>query len=633
MKDAQGKKADRETAVQHRFLSKNKEWLLVSVILVITFLIFSPVLKNDFVILDDDVAVINHPAVRDLTFTGIKDIFSQTVISAYTPLTTLSFAIENQLFGMKPGIFHFTNLLLHLLCTLLVFIFLRKLGSNLFIAFVATLLFGIHPMRVESVAWITERKDVLYSFFYLLSMISYLTFVKDKRPAIYLLSLIAFIFALLSKIQAVSLPLILLLVDYFFENRFSIRQVINKIPFLLLSLVTGVAGIFILWNEGALETNTLLPFIQRVFIGTYTLCVYLVKSVFPYQLSAIYPGPEKLGVLFYASTLLVLLLAVLIYKSRKHRKTLVFGSLFFLFNVIFMLQVVGAGQAFLADRFTYLAYIGLFFLIAWALNFLINTRWKPYVVIAGVAYLTVLGTMTWNRTGVWKNSETLFTDVIRKYPKVAIAHNNLGLYYRELNQTDQAIAAYTRSIEINPGGNLSYSNRGEAYFERGDLDKALNDMNMAIKLKPEYSKAWSNRGAIRGVNKEYQLALTDLEKALSLDSRNISAYLNRLKVYYSMGDYEKASQDGTSYLQINPGNPDVLNQRALCFDHLNMNQEALADFSKAIQINPLKGNYYQNRSYLLSKMGDFKGALKDILKAQELGVKVNQAYMKKLQSQ
>lgn len=609
-----------------------QEWLLVAFILVVTFLVFSPVLKCDFVNWDDDVNVTINPNVRELNAASIKDIFSHTVIGGYTPLTTLSFAVENQFFGIKPGVFHFNNLLLHLLCTMLVFVFMRKLEANLFISFVVTFLFGIHPMRVESVAWITERKDVLYSFFFLLSLISYITFYKSKRLVFYFLALSAFIFALLSKIQAVSLPLILLLLDYFFEKKFQFKQVLDKIPFFILSLVTGLAGIYFLGHEGTLETGTVLPFIQRIFIGTYSFCVYLIKSVLPYQLSAIYPNPEKLSVLYYASALLVLLLAFLIYKSGKHRKDLIFGFLFFLFNVIFILQVVGTGQTFIADRFTYIAYIGLFFLIAWALNFLYISKWKTYVIILGVVYLAFLGMATWNRTQVWKNSETLFSDVIGKYPKFAIAYNNLGFYYRDQNQYEKAIEAYGKSIEINPQGYVSYNNRGEAYFDRGEIDKALEDMNMAIKLKPDYIKALSNRGAALGSKKEFVLALKDLDKAIALDAKNLKAYTNRSLVYYSLGNFEKTSQDATSYLQIKPNDADVLNLRGLCFSRLNKNQEALADFNKSIQLNPKAGAYFQNRSSLLYKTGDTKGALKDILKAQELGVKVNPAYLKMLQT-
>jgi len=198
---------------------------------------------------------------------------------------------------------------------------------------------------------------VLYGFFFLLSLISYITFFKKKKNLYYFLALISFILALLSKIQAVTLPLVLLLIDYFFLGKFSFKSLVNKIPFFILSLLTGIYGIYILGSQGSLETNTVLPFFQRIFIGTYSLCAYLIKAVWPYELSAIYPNPSRLSAIFYISAIGVLLLALLIYKSGKYRKELLFGMLFYLLNIIFMLQVVGAGQAFMADRFSYIAYI------------------------------------------------------------------------------------------------------------------------------------------------------------------------------------------------------------------------------------------------------------------------------------
>ncbi len=613
-------------------LKKNKEWFLLALILLVTFLVFSPAIKYDFVNWDDGVNVYENPNVSELNAATLKNMFTTTVIGGYTPLTTLSFAIENALFGMKPGVFHFNNILLHLLNVLLVFILFKKLGVNLFITFTVTLLFAIHPMRVESVAWITERKDVLYSFFFLLSLICYILFRQRKKSLFYVLSMLAFVLSLLSKIQAVALPLLLVLIDFYHERKFSVKPLLNKLPFFLLSLATGIAGMYLLGKQGTLEANTVLPFFQRIFIGTGSLCVYLVKSIIPYSLSAIYPNPDSLSILHYGSALMVILLVILIYKSGKYRDMLAFGFLFFLSNVLFVLQIVGAGQAYLADRFTYLAYIGIFFLIGWALNFLISGKWRPLVIGLGLIYAAVLGFTTVKQVRVWENTQTLFSDVVKKYPKAEMAHINLGCYYRDHHQNEKAIASYTRAIEIKPMGYMGYSNRGEVLFDLGQLDGALEDMNKALILKPDYGKALSNRGALYGSQKKYDLALADLDAAISLDSGNVQALTNRLLVYFNMRDYENACSDASSILNVNPGNADVLNQRGLCQDELNRNQEALADFNQAIAINPNKGFYYQNRSYILAELGNLDAALKDILKASDLGIKVNPAYMQMLQS-
>jgi tetratricopeptide (TPR) repeat protein len=605
-----------------------KSWLLAGLLVLITFLIFSPSLKYDFVNWDDDVNVFNNANVVGNQPDLLKSVFTSTVIGGYTPLTTLSFVIEHRFVGLDPHVYHQTNVLLHLMCTVLVFFIFRELGLSLLVSFVVALLFGIHPMRVESVAWVTERKDVLYGAFYLLSLLSYVRYRKTQKISFFILTLGAFVLSLLSKIQAVSLPLGLIMIDFFFEKKFTFKQWLNKIPFFALSLVFGIMGIYFLKQEGSLETNAVLPFFQRVFIGSYSLMVYLIKAVFPYQMSAIYPYPAKLNSWHYLSMVAVLALAFLVFKLKRFKPEVVFGSLFFFVNVVFMLQIVGAGQGFVADRFTYIPYIGLFFVFAILFESSLKTTLRTPLVIGGIGYLLVLGALTWNRVPAWQDSETLFTDVIGKYPNVAVAHNNLGKYYREHNKYDLAIKHYDQAIAIDPNGFKSYSNRGKAYFDLGQVDRALADLNKSLAINGGNIEALSNRGAIWGQKGKLDSALIDLDKAIELDPRYSNAYSNRALVYYSLKEYEKVIQDVNSFMRIvNEQNADMINLRALANLNLNKNQEALNDYNLAIQLNPRQGVFFQNRSYLLSKLGDKKNALSDILKAQQLGVNVNPQYI------
>jgi tetratricopeptide (TPR) repeat protein len=611
---------------------KNKDWIIAAAIMAVAFVIFTPVLKGSFINWDDDVNVYDNPNVKELSAKTIGNMFTTTIVGGYTPLTTLSFSIENALYGMKPWVFHLNNLLLHLVCILLLFMLLRKLGLSLFVTGVTTLLFAIHPMHVESVAWITERKDVLYGAFFLLSLIFYVDFYNSRKRLFYYLSMAAFVLSLLSKIQAVSLPLVLILIDFYYEKRFTLRQLLNKIPFLILSLATGVAGVYFLNQFGSLETGSVMPFVQRVFIGTFSLCIYLFKVIVPYPLSAVYPNPASIDIYFYLSAAVVLILVGVVWRFGRKVPFLVFGSLFFLVNVVFMLQVVGAGQAFLADRFTYLAYIGIFFVIAKAVEPVLQGKYKMAVIAPGILLLALMAFVSYTRTRVWENPETLFTDVVKKYPNAVMAHNNLGFYYRDQGRNEKAIESYTQAIKYDPESFIALSNRGEVWFELGETEKALNDMNEAIRIKPDYAKALSNRGAIYGSRKQYDLAIADLDKSLELEPGSLRALTNRLLVNYNRGQYELALRDANEYLGIQPDDAAVLNQRGLCHGRLGNDQEAVADFDAAIRINPKKGNFYQNRSYQLSKMGNYQAALQDILKARELGVRINEAYLKMLQS-
>lgn len=355
---------------------KHTELILLGAILLLTFIVFAPAITHDFVNWDDDVNVTQNRNVQNLNQESIKNMFTTTVIGGYTPLTTLSFAIEHHYFGLNPKVYHTNNIILHLICIVLLFFIMKRLGASIFVTVVVTLLFGIHPMRVESVAWVTERKDMLFTLFYFCAILLYIQFRKTEKYWLYLCSLLVFVLSLISKIQAVSLPLSLILIDYLSDKKFHIRQLWNKIPFFTLSLITGLAGIYFLRQEGSLETGTILPFYQRLFVGSYSLGVYVIKSIIPYEMSAIYPFPAKLSAIHYLSLPLIFLLAWGIIKFRKSRIEVIFGTLFFLVNVIFVLQVIGAGQGYLADRFTYVGYTGLFFTYAVIAERMIQRKWK-----------------------------------------------------------------------------------------------------------------------------------------------------------------------------------------------------------------------------------------------------------------
>jgi protein O-mannosyl-transferase len=593
--------------------------------------VFLPAIRNGFVNWDDDHNVTMNSNVQQMNATGLKGIFTSSVTGGYTPLTSLTFMLEYHFFGLKPAVYHVNNLLLHVLCTLLVFLLLRKLGTSLFTAFAAALLFGVHPMRVESVAWVSERKDVLYGLFYLLSLIHWVRYRKEGGRKFYYLALVLFVPALLSKIQAVTLPLVMVMVDYYLDKRFQWKQLTDKIPFFLFSLAFGVLGLYILGHQGELDAGRTLTLVQRVFIGTFTLVTYIYKAVVPWPLSAVYSYPDTLSAMHYLSAAVVAVAAWLIYRYARKGVEIVFGVLVFLFNVMFMLQVVGAGQALMADRFTYLAYIGLFYLMALAIEKLSAGRWKTAAMAVGTIYVMLLCAATWNRTRVWRNTETLFTDVIKKYPKEVIAYNNLGLYYRDEKQVDRAIRTFSTAIEMEPAAYTMYNNRAEALYSKGEVAKAMEDISMALKINPDYSKALTNRGAIRASGGQFDLALRDLDKSLAIDGKDQKALSNRALIYYTTDRFEPAIADATTFLRLNPVDTDMINLRGLCYGRLNRTREAMEDFNKAIALSPTTGAYYENRSYLWFRLKDAQKALDDILKARSLGCQIDPNYLKRLQ--
>lgn len=613
---------------------EGRTMLLLALVLAGTFAVMSPALRYGFVAWDDDVNVYENLNIRTLDGEGLQRIFSSTVIGNYNPLTILSFALEYRFFGLDPHPYHRHNILLHLLNTLLAFWLATLLGLKRPWALLVAALFGIHPMRVESVAWITERKDVLYVFFYFTGLVAYVSHRRTARAWKLALTYAAFLLSLLSKIQAVSFPLVLLLIDYLQGRRFDRRAILEKLPYFALSLATGLAGLYFLRAQQSLDTLQYTVF-ERLLIGAYSLAVYLAKAVFPYQLSAIYPFPKPgdFETVFYFTPLVVVAaVALIVLLYRRNRRPLVFGLVFFFVTVAFVLQVVSAGQGFITDRFTYLPYFGLFFAaaagLAWAAERM--PRVLPVLGVTVLVYLVVLGVVSAQRVAVWRDTETLFTDVLKKYPRVAVAFFNRARFYRDRKDYTRATADYTELLKLTPKDAKVYVGRGRMYFERQMWDPAFEDFNTALSLDPNHAMALSNRGAVYGMRKQYDRALADLDRAVALDPALKDAIQNRALLHYEAGHYERAIADIDASLRLVRDNADMHNLRAACLGALGRHDAALRSYDEAIRINPSNGVFFQNRSFEYARGGDKLRAREDAQRAQSLGVAMDPAYMKSI---
>ena len=597
---------------------------LVMIALIATFLIFLPSLRNDFVNWDDDVNVYENENTNGLTAEHLKNIFTTDVIGNYNPLPILTFAVERELVGLNPTIFHTTNLILHLLCVLLVFQILRLWRLKPLWALIGSILFGIHPMRVESVAWITERKDVLFGFFFLAAIWQYMLWMrnKDRKLWRYILILALMVLSLLSKIQAVALPLALLAIDYWMQRPISWKLVIEKVPHFALALATGILGVVILQSEGSIDGSAdIFNLFDRVFIASFSLFTYLYKLLVPYPLSPLYPYPAALEWFHYASILLpVATLGLLIWSFKKSRP-IFFGLLFFLVNVVFVLQLVGAGQAYLADRFTYIAYLGLFFLLAWYLQKWTgnNIQFQSVAVGASVIVLGIFSFQTFNQIKVWENGETLWTHVLQHHDDTPLPYGNRGYYYREQDEFLKSIEDYTKAIELKPEAANYYNSRGKSFFDMGNIQMALNDFNMAIRYDKSTPEYYVNRGGAFAATNQMDRALDDFNTGIGLDPNYPNGYLNRSLLYYNLGRLELALQDYDAYLSLNPGNPEIWYERGLVKRQLRRSREALFDINQAIQLNPSDARFYIERARLY-KIFQNPGAMQqDIQQARALG--------------
>ncbi len=564
-------------------------------VLGITFLLFLPVLKNGFTNWDDIMYVTGNPLLKDLSMDGLRAIFTTPVVSNYHPLTILTLALNYQLAELTPWTYHLTSVLLHVMNTALVFFLLMLLsGKNNWMSAFGALLFGIHPMHVESVVWISERKDLLYTFFYVLAMILYAQYIQKKHAKTLIVVTILGALSLLCKPAAIVLPMSLLLMDYFFKRTWSWSWVYEKIPLFILSGVIAYVTVSI-QSERAIASVELYSFIERVCFAGYGLMFYLVRFIFPYPLSALHPFPTELTPVYFLATLVALAgLCLLIFKVKNRNYHFAFG--FYVINLLLVLQLVSIGNAVVAERYTYVPYIGLFFLLGMEIYQGVTLRWPKLKLLAiGLAstWLIGLAIVTWARIPVWKNSETLWEDVLNQYPESSRAWTNKGLIYFDSKEWPKVIADLSNAIKYDPTHANALEWRARTYLELQEGEKALADAQTFHSLYP------------------------DKEDALFILARS----------YDATGRAQEALTTYNQLIAIAPNAPEYTNNRGtLLFNKFKQYAEAKKDFERCLEIDPAIGLYYLNLSrchYMLNEIGLAK---LNAQRANELGQTIDPAY-------
>ncbi|MCU0391419.1 MAG: tetratricopeptide repeat protein [Thermoflexibacter sp.] len=567
---------------------KREHYLLLGLVIIV-FAVMSPALNNEFVNWDDEVYITKNEVIKQVPFSNLEDIFTKKINGFSVPFTLLSFQIEHYLFGLNPLPYHLANLLLHLLNVVLVYFFVKKLalGSNYLALFVA-LLFGIHPMNVESVAWVTERKDLLYSLFALLSINYYQSLssydkrlFNDKR---YWLSLLFFAFSLLSKPQAIFLPMILLLIDYVRDipsnnttfsiqdlKKFLLKHLFYKIPYLAISISTGL---YLVFNVGAKVSDKTqdYSFLEKLIFSFYQVGLYLTKLFFPFYLNNFYEYPLKNGdfypIIFYITPLILIGLAILFFWKFRNNKIVVFGLLFYFFNIFIFLQVFSVNTAIAYERFNYLAYIGLFLII---ISYLQQIKFNDILKIGAFAYLLLLGFLSFQRCKIWQNNITLFADMAKKNPNDIdankIALKNLGDEYMTKKQYTEAIEKYTQSLSKDPLYEQAYLGRAYTFFITQRYREAITDYNKALTLpnmtQENVLQILFNRGTSLMNLGSYDIAVQDFSKIIQINPAFVAAYLNRAFCFIKSEQMENGKADYEKVLQLDPNNAIAIRQLQL----------------------------------------------------------------------
>jgi tetratricopeptide (TPR) repeat protein len=534
----------------------------------------------------------------------------------YHPLTMISLAIDYQISGINPFTYHFTNLLLHASNAVLVFLIIFALTGKFNLSVIAGLLFGVHTLHVESVSWVSERKDVLYAFFYLLALYSYVRYNKKKERKWYWFSISFFILSLFSKGQAVSLAVTLFLVDYLQGKKlFDAKSLIDKVPYFILAAIFGMVAIQA--QQGVSATEMVhTEGQQRIFFSSYGFLLYLGKLILPIFLSAYYPYPNlspgaDLPIIYYLSPIFVVAFFSLLFFTFKRSKPVFFGLSFFLVNIFLLLQLLPVGGAIMADRYAYIPSFGYCFLFGYIITekkFLPNIN-APYI-FAGI-YLLLLGAMTFGRTMTWKNNFTLWTDVVQKNSEIPLAWYNLGNAHSDTGNYAVAISNYDQSIRVSPLYYSAYINRANAKTKTNDYVGAIEDLNFVISHDSSLVNAYINRALARRSLKDYKGAIADYEVAIRMKPDQPELYLSRGNVLFDMNDNTGALKDFTKALEIKPGMLDAYANRAFVKKAMGNLAGAIGDYDKAIEIQPENSEFYNNRGNLRFQLGQNKEAIAD----------------------
>ena len=584
MKKTETLKKTQLTKTKQGIETERKYLSLLFVILLITFIAYLPVIHNGF-LWDDETYIQKNMLIRAL---NLEEIFSRFVEGNYHPFTILILALEYKLFELNPAGYHTINILLHLLNVILVFRIVFALSEKGNVALVAALLFGIHPLHVESVAWAAELKDLLYTFFFLASYFFYLKYIKEGRKNIYFFALLLFLFSLLSKAMAVCLPVVFVLTDYFKGRQIKIKTLVEKIPFFILSAVFGAVAIVAQKSSESIQDMAIFSFPQRIVFACYGFVTYLFKSVFPLQLSAYYPYPEKQGnsipFQFYFYVLLFIAIAGLVFYSLRFSKKIIFGIGFFAITVFLVLQLLPVGNTIMADRYSYIPSIGIFYLAGEGFSNLINKKLKSAALVLLSAFALFFTIKTYARCAVWENGLTLWNDVIDQYDNVPMAYYNRAFFYDNVNQKDLALQDYSKTIAISKKFPEAYVNRGNILRDNNKYELALDDYKKAIEIKPQFSIAYYNRSLLflkQGRNDE---ALKDINMAIEQDPEFFEAYYTRGIIHYNQKNYVEAISNYSKAIEIKIDFAQAYYNRGLAEYYLNKKNEACADLKQATSL-------------------------------------------------
>ena len=594
----------------------NKVIVVCLLLVAVTLATYVQVSKHDFVSLDDDIYVTENYHVRaGLTSAGIVWAFSFTDSPYWHPLTWLSHMLDCQLFGVSPSMHHLTNVVLHLANSLLLFLVLYQMTGALWKSCFVAALFALHPLNVESVAWVTERKNLLSTFFWLLTMVFYVRYSRKPGLARYSLVVTVFALGLMAKPMLVTLPFVLLLLDYWPLGRFPIQQVdgdtrtetakdtipafqrttyvslvLEKVPLLILSVLSVSLTSLSVQRSGILISTTLVPMKLRIANGIASYARYIGKLIWPQELAVFYPYPSMVPLWqSVGAGLLLAGISFLVIRAWRKLPYLCIGWFWYLGPLIPAIGLVQAGQwPAMADRFTYVPAIGLFVILAWFIPHVLK-KWRYRrigLAVAAGAVLAASMILTWTQLHHWKNSVALFQQALKVTANNYLAYNNLGNVLEREGKVTQAIDHYVKALQINPNFPSAHYNLGYILSRQGKMDEAIAHYSKALQFNPDFAGAHNNLGNILQGQGKIKEAVFHFSRALELEPDSAEVHFNLGNALARQGKLNEAQEHFSRALEHRSEYAEARNSLGVILARKGRLDEAIVNFTEALRLKP-----------------------------------------------
>ena len=625
--------------------------LLMSFLLTsITLVPYWQVLNSDFTNFDDPDLIINNPYInKGMTWEGLQwassaDLFSDSPHSDFwIPATLLSHMITAQIFGMSPWGHHLVNLILHLLSTLLLFLILHRMTGALWRSAFVAALFSIHPLHVESVAWVTERKDVLSGFFFFLTLLLYIQYIDRPNLNRYLLVVITFTLGLMSKPMLVTLPFVLLLLDYWPLNRISLsilekqgglkilwKLTWEKFPLFLLTIVFSFTTYLTTGRTDAIASLETLPLWNRLVNALDSYATYIHKMVWPIDLTIFYPHPTETIAVSKTIGWFLLFFILTWFVMRRVRKQpyLGVGWFWYLGMLVPVIGLLQAGSQRMADRYTYLPLIGLFIIITWAIPDLLSRLpyRKAILITLSGSVLLILTIFASRQVSYWHNNVILYEHALKVTEKNYLAHTSLGIALFYEGEIKKAISHYYKSIQIRPDYVQTHYALGVALNQQGDFEEAMSHFSKALEIKPNHIDTQLNLGLTFFKLGNLEQAIRQFSNLLTYQPDNKRALYNLALGLSQQGKTREAIVRYHQTLSAQPDFPGVHNNLGNIYMKQEKFKQAIEEFELELELNPKDHRAHNNLGISYNEVGRLNDAILEYKKALEIKPNYSRAH-------